>query len=292
MSDSTTPPTGGGRELAVFDPTTSKFPAIFDDGEGGVAQILEDNFGDEGFSTTDLDRLTVPSGGGTAWDIPDEAPARTVEGVVIHRQPTRSMWFKKRGEDGEEDGPPDCYSNDGKVGIGVFGPGSDGNKSGVCAECPMNVFGSSTTGSGTGKACKEQMQVFVLQEGSVLPIQISLPPTSLKPWRKYMTRLAAKGKSYMSVVTGFTLSVEKSGGQTYSVVQPARIAELAPAEFAAVRSYGSTIAGALSAANAARMAAEAAARDAEPVVGETQPLEDTAPPPAEAAPAAAGAATS
>lgn len=251
-----------GKSVAVFDPTTSSYPALFDsEGDGSIAQVLEDNFGDEGFSPTDLDRVTVPSGGGTSWDIPDEDPVRVISGVMIHRQNTRSMWFKKRGEDGDDDGPPDCYSNDGKTGIGVFGAGSEDNPSGACADCPMNVYGSSTTGSGNGKACKEQMQVYLLQPGSVLPLQVSLPPTSLKGFRKYMTRLASKGKSYFAVVTSLSLVVTKGGGQTYSVVEPAKSEELDPAEAAAARAYGQTIKGFLDNAQADRMRAEAAAAD-------------------------------
>ncbi len=249
-----------GTELATIA-STSNYPVLFaQEGEGGITQVIEDNFGEEGFSPSDLDRLKVPAGGGRAWDIPDEAPAQFIDGVVVHRQPTRSFWFKARGQDGEEDGPPDCYSPDSKVGVGVFGlpstrpEGADltSNPNGECADCPMNVFGSSDRGSGNGKACKEQMQVYVLQEGAVLPIQISLPPTSLRPWKKYMTRLAAKGKSYMAVVTRFGLEVEKGGGQTYSVVVPTKVADLEPEEAAAARVYGSTIRAHVDAAAKAR----------------------------------------
>lgn len=267
-----------GKDLATFDPASSKYPVLFSDGgEGSVAQIIEDNFGDEGFSTSDLDRLTVPAGGGTSWEVPDEDPTRVIEGVIVHKQPTRSFWFKKRGEDGEDDGPPDCYSNDGRTGNGVFGlPATRPedadpsiNPSGECTGCPMNEYGSSTSGSGNGKGCKEQMQLFMLQEGSVLPIQISLPPTSLKGFRKYMTRLASKGKSFMTVVTALSLSVEKGGGQTYSVVNPARSRDLEPAEAAAARGYGQTIKGVLDEATAQREAAAAAALATQPLDGDT-----------------------
>lgn len=269
MSTSTTD--APGTDLVPFNPEDSKFPVLFAQaGEGSVAQIIEDNFGEDGFSVTDLDRLTVPAGGGRAWDIPDEDPAGFVEGVIIHRQSTRSFWFKKRGEDGEEDGPPDCYSNDAQVGLGAFGPGSADNPTGECAACPMNVFGSSTSGSGNGKACKEQMQVFMLQPDSVLPIQVSLPPTSLRSWKKYMTRLAAKGKSYYAVITRLGLEVEKGGGQTYSVVVPTRVGELAPAEATAARGYGATIRAFLE--QAARQRAEAQAAEA----SATKPVEEPA----------------
>lgn len=265
-----------GTELATFDASASAFPVLFSqDGEGSIAEIIEDNFGDEGFSPSDLDRLKVPSGGGTSWDIPDEDPQRHVDGIIIHRQPTRSMWFKGRGEGGEEDGPPDCWSGDAKVGVGAFGPGSESNPTGACETCPMNVFGSSDRGSGNGKACKEQMQLFVLQEGSILPLQISLPPTSLKGFRKYMTRLASRGKSYYAVLSRFSLEVQKGGGQTYSVVVPSKVADLDPEEARAARAFGSTIKTYLDQAAAARASM---AEEGEGGGGvKTTPLEDSVP---------------
>jgi hypothetical protein len=260
-----------GTDVAVFDPSTSHYPALFaQEGEGSIAEVIEDNFGEDGFSVADLDRLKVPSGGGTSWDIPDEDPARFVEGVIIHKQPTRSFWFKARGEGGEEDSPPDCYSTEGKTGIGAFGKGSDPNPTGECAACPMNVFGSSDRGSGNGKACKEQMQVFLLQPEAILPIQVSLPPTSLKGFRKYMTRLASKGKSYFAVVSRFGLEVQKGGGQTYSVVVPSKATDLDRAEAAAARAYGTTIRGFLEAAAAERAANERQEAD----VSDTAPGRD------------------
>lgn len=262
MPDKATTPDEPGKGLATFDPNQSAYPVLFSGaGDGSIAQVIEDNFGDEGFSPSDLDRIVIPSGGGTAWEVPDEDPSRYVEGVIVHRQPTRSFWFKGRGEDGEEDGPPDCYSGDAKVGVGVFGPGSESNPTGACATCPMNVFGSSERGSGNGKACKEQMQVFMLQEGGVLPIQLSLPPTSLKPFRKYMTRLASKGKSYYAVITRLGLLKTTGGGQTYSVVDPSKVGDLAPEEVAAARGYGVTMKMYLEQAAEARAAAVASESD-------------------------------
>lgn len=279
-----------GSELATFDASSSKFPVLHSQGgEGSVAQIIEDNFGDEGFSPSDLDRLKVPSGGGQAWDIPDEDPQRFVEGIIIHRQPTRSFWFAGRGEGGQEDTPPDCWSGDAKVGTGVFGPGSQSNPTGECGECPMNVFGSSDRGSGNGKACKEQMQIFMLQEGSILPVQVSLPPTSLRGFRKYMTRLASKGKSYYSVVTRLGLEKVKGGGQEYSVVEPSKAADLDPAEALAARSFGETIRSYLDQAAAARAAAGDGAEEGGGPTGVLKPLDTPEAQAAAAAAAQAGA---
>ena len=243
--------------------STSNYPVLFaQDGDGSITQVLEDNFGEDGFSITDLDRITVPPGGqSTYFAIPDEAPAAEITGVMVHKQTTRGFWFKKRGADGEEDGPPDCASDDGKVGFGVFGPGSEANPDGACASCPMNVYGSAPESN--GKACKEQMQVFMLLEDAVLPTQVSFPPTSLRGFSKYMTRLASKGKSFHSVVTSLKLKIEKGGGQTYAVIEPSKVGDLDPEEARAARGYGATIRAHFESSQRARKEAREAAQAAE-----------------------------
>lgn len=244
-----------GTDLATFNPDDSAFPVLFStDGEGSLAEIIEDNFGDEGLSVTDLPRVKIPSGGGLAWDVPDEDPVRELTGVIVHKHPSRSMWFKKRSEGEGDDGPPDCSSFDGKIGYGDFGPGSESNPTGQCAECPMNVYG--TADKGDGKKCKERMEVYLLTEGAVLPLHVGLPVTSAtKPWRGYMTRLASKGKSFSSVVTGFRLTKAKGIEGDYSVIDPVRVRDLSPEEAKAARQYGATIRASLEQAQRARIEA-------------------------------------
>lgn len=243
-----------GTDLATFDPEASAFPVLFStDGEGSLAEIIADNFGDDGLSVSDLPRVKIPSGGGLAWDVPDEDPVRSLDGVIVHKHPSRSMWYQARGEgDDAEDTPPDCSSFDGKVGYGDFGPGSDANPTGACAECPMNVYG--TADKGDGKKCKERMEVYLLTQGAVLPLHIGLPVTSAtRPWRGYMTRLASKGKSFSAVVTGFKLTKAKGPAGDYSVIDPVKVRDLDPAEARAAKIYGGTIRASLEAAQRARI---------------------------------------
>lgn len=250
-----------GTELAVFDPQQSAYPVLFDQGEGGIAEILADNFGEDGFQAGDLDRIKIPAAGGRFWDVPDEQPVAVLEGVLVHKQKTRSYWIKDVDEQGDEGGqPPDCASANGILGNGVFGPGSPGNPSGECGDCPMNTYGS---GKGNGKACKEQMQLFMLREGSILPMQVTLPPTSLKPFRKYMTRLASKAVPFYGVVTRLGLTQERGPAGPYSVAVPERGGDIDPAERAAAKAYGETIAGSFVASLEARTAATDRVIDAE-----------------------------
>lgn len=256
-----------GTDLAPFDPSTSAFPVLFQStGEGSLAEIIEDNFGDDGLSAADLPRVKIPAGGGLAWDVPDEDPVRALEGVIVHKHPSRSMWFRKRDDD-DADGPPDCASFDGKLGYGAFGVGSADNPSGACESCPMNVFG--TADQGDGKKCKERMEIYLLTQDAVLPLHVGLPVTSAtKPWRGYMTRLAAKGKSFSAVVTSLGLVRAKGASGDYSVIDPKKVRDLSPEEARAAKVYGATIRSSLEASQKARiesMLADAAtAADAEP----------------------------
>lgn len=256
-----------GTDVAVFDPANTNYPVLFGAADGGgLAEIIEENFGDEGFRPSDLPRIKMPAGGGRAWDIEGEPPTAILEGVIVSWHTARSFWFKSL-DDSDETTPPDCSSMDGQMGNGEFGPGSAGNPSGVCAECPMNQYGS---GGQNSKACKEQRQLFLLQPGAVLPIVISLPPTSLAPFRKYMTNLSSKGLPYYGVTTRLGLKAEKSGANTYSVVVPERGEKLEPEERAAAKAYGAGIKQTVREAQEARLrAAESAALaegavDAEP----------------------------
>lgn len=258
-----------GTDVAVFDVSTSKFPALFADQEGGdaeIAELMADNLGEDGIQMGDLPRLHVPSGGGRVWELPggddeDAVAVAFVAGVIIHKQKTRSMWFKQMGG-GEENGPPDCGSDDAVLGNpgGAFGVGSAQHPTGDCESCPMNAWGSARPVDGVaqkGKGCKEQLQLWILQEGAILPTQISLPPTSLKAWRLFVTQLLAANQSVHQVVTKFALKALEANGNKYSAVSPSVVRVLDKAERVGAKRFGATIKGRLEAqAQARRDAAE------------------------------------
>jgi hypothetical protein len=181
--------------------------AIFNDKDLDLATLLEDNMGDEEFTPLDLERIIVPAGGGTTFEVPTLEgmdDVKELEAIIIHIMPAKSYW---EGEYDGENVPPDCTSID-----GIHGTGNPG---GLCSECPFNEYGSAAKGS--GKACKDQRNVFILPKDAILPFTLSVPPTSIKPLKKYMTSLTRFGKSLYSVSTKISLEKTKSGsGITYS----------------------------------------------------------------------------
>jgi hypothetical protein len=179
----------GGYALAKFTPAE-------------LREAIGANFADDELTPNDLDRVRVPSGGGTAWAIPtlegDEDMVKQIEGVIVHYRPARAYWSQSLDESGGGS-PPDCSAPDGKHGVGEPG--------GACAACPLNQFGSASDG-GRGKACKEMRLLFILKPDSLLPLVLVLPPTSIKPFKKYLQRLTSAAVPYSKVQS--TIGLEKT----------------------------------------------------------------------------------
>ena len=179
-----------------------------------MQELLSENLGGMALSTEDLIKIAIPAGGGTTWEIPTGAgdevePAKAIRGVVIAQLPLRLAFG--------DDKTLLCKSEDGKVGtpsdVLFAGP----KPSGTCATCPLNQWGS----KGKGKACADKMRLYIMREGDVLPILITLPPTSLANWRKYAVALATGArKAFYSVKTIISLKkIVPDGRDPYTVVQ-------------------------------------------------------------------------
>ena len=158
-----------------------------------------------------FDRVTIPAAGGTAFELPGELPGETeaakeFAGVILYHHPLFT-YYRERFTGGNN--APDCGSYDGVTGVGEPG--------GCCAHCPLNQFGSGENG---GKACKNKRRIYILREGELIPILLTLPTGSMKAFAVYVKRLLAKGKKTSGVVTRFSLQkVQNAGGIAYSQAQ-------------------------------------------------------------------------
>lgn len=173
--------------------------------------FMRDNLGGQGFRLTDLDKIKVPSGGGSTWEVPTlqgNKPHQVLEGIVLHFKDVRAYWKEKDG--GNK--PPDCSSSDGMHGIG--------DPSGDCATCPFAQFGSATDDRGNaagGQACKAMRLFLFLREDDMIPMIVALPPTSLQNAKKYFLRLVANGYPFYGVTTQIRLEQAKNPqGKPYS----------------------------------------------------------------------------
>lgn len=155
-----------------------------------------------------FDRIKIPSGGSTAFEVPgddeeDTQMAKDITGVILFNHPAYAFYTDKYTGGSN---PPDCGSFDGVTGIG--------NPGGACASCPHNQFGS---GEGQSKACKNRRLIYILQEGELFPMMLSLPTGSLKEFTKYVKRQLSKGRKLNQVVTKVSLKkATSSSGIAFS----------------------------------------------------------------------------
>jgi hypothetical protein len=107
-----------------------------------------------------------------------------------------------------------------------------GNPGGDCSKCPFNKFGSGENGA---KACKNRRRIYLLREGEIFPMILSLPTGSLKDFTRYIMRLLSKGKKSNAVVTKFTLKkATNNSGIAYSQAQFSVDRDLTNEEFALI----------------------------------------------------------
>lgn len=209
-----------------MEPVNFQLPAVVD--SSFTSEDLADDM--EGLQMS-FQRIKIPSGGNIVFEIPTDDPdnpnyVKTVEGVLIHHHDANAYW--PEGSEYDENTAPLCSSVDGKQGIGEPG--------GLCAMCGMNQYG--TAPEGRGKACKNMRMLYLLQSGESIPIQISLPPTSLKPFKTFINQafLLRRRPSYSSVIQ-IGLRKENNGGNDYSVATFRLIGNFEGEQLAQIRSY-------------------------------------------------------
>lgn len=210
-----------------------------------LREIMAANVGASGISAFDIDRIKVPAGGGTTFEVPSlEGPqdAKDVTGVIIAWRDARGYWRESFDATGGGT-PPDCASDDGVTGIGD--PGGD------CATCPLAAFGSamkSNGEAGRAQACKQTRLLFVVREGDLLPILVVVPPSSLGGVRKYFLRLASGAVPFYGVLTRLELAKDRNkDGIAYARIEPSMVGRLSPEESARMKAYAESVAPALAA---------------------------------------------
>jgi hypothetical protein len=195
--------------------------------KGGFLALRDFNLGDalaEELSGLDggFERIRIPSAGSTVYELPgedagDADPVKEFAAVILYHHPLYS-YYREKYTGGNM--PPDCLSYDGVTGTGDPG--------GACAPCPNNQFGS---GENSGKACKNKRNIFVLREGEIFPLLLTLPNGSLKEFGRYIKRLLSRGRKSNTVVTRFALTkATNAGGLVFSQATFAMERVLTPEE--------------------------------------------------------------
>jgi hypothetical protein len=253
-------------------------------GAAEVAEIMEANLGGTQISVGDFDRVKVPSGGGTIWEVPTlegPRPERFITGVIVYWRDNRAMW-KKAVEEGGSGQAPDCtgrlipleVGSASKVwtGKGVRWEGDDSGPH-DCSACPYNDFGSADKGE--GKKCKETRMLAILTPEGFMPLLLNIPPTSLKLIRQFCLRLAGRGIPLHGVQVKIGLNKTKNkGGTDYCEVVPELVETLDAANRALMKAYVDQIKPVLETVEAEESAAAAGGTGSSFAEGEGGDLED------------------
>ena len=178
-------------------------------------------------------RIKIPSGGVQQFEVPSGDPEhpgyeQTLTVVVLHHHESNVYW--EDGEEYDENAKPLCSSVDGKTGYGSPG--------GVCRACALNQYG--TAANGSGKACKNMRSLYLLRSGDSMPMMLNLPPTSLRPWKDFLSQafVFRRRASWGSVIE-IGLKKVSNGKESYSVATFRLVYDLAGEELAKIRSYAS-----------------------------------------------------
>lgn len=154
-------------------------------------------------------------------------------GIILHMHSSNVLWDSKMEEQFPPDDPrnfPACASSDGIVGIprvgfahaGLKGEVGDGVKTVQCKTCPYNQFRSGNMliaeKNEKGKAVTNNRRVFIAMEGRSAPVELVLPPTSLRAFDEYCARLTNQNIPVQAVVTEFRQVKEGTGRNQYGVL--------------------------------------------------------------------------
>lgn len=205
--------------------------ALISDQEGLAAVIY--NLQGESISEFDLDRVKVPAGGATVFQIPGLdgiTNAEAIEGIILHIGIRRAFW-----RDPTPSGkPPECYSTDGLHGIGDPG--------GECGSCPFNQFGSAVRadgGQGRGKRCREMRMMLLIRPEDRLPIVVIAPPASIKGMKQWLLRLPV---FMFQAVVRLELESDKNGdGIKYSKIVPHYVGRISLDQARSLQKYAETL---------------------------------------------------
>ena len=197
----------------------------------GCAMKIDDISDFDGLQLS-FPRVKIPGGGTTQFEMPSDNPEKPdyvpfIEGIIIMNHNTNAYWTA--GSEYDMNVSPDCTSVDGKTGYG--------NPGGACLFCPYNEYGSDPNG-GKGKACKNMRSLYILQSGAAMPINLMLPPTSLKPYADFaQTAFLMRKRPLWGSLVRIELRKESNGSNNYAVAVFKRIGDFSGEKLAAIEKY-------------------------------------------------------
>jgi len=216
---------------------TSEFAALATTGDQmSVGELIALNTGGAELNIGSLDRLKIPSGGMTAWEVPtidgDVDHVKELDVVIIGMRNTRVFFSQEYTGEVTQ---PDCSSED-----GITGFDAETEVRVTCATCPHSQWGS----KGRGQACSARKLVLALTKDSALPVLVDLSPTSAGALEQYLLRVAGRRLAYYQIETKLKLEkITSGGGIVYSKLDPHFSRILSDDEQAQAASYMKALGG-------------------------------------------------
>ena len=229
----------GTSELDVSDEFRKKYRALMPD--DAMSELMNETFDDAEPGIRDLVHIKFPTGGETSWIVTkggNKTLVNELTGILVLQNPQRVFWTDPE----PKNNAPECMSMDGKKPIpgGLYAPGgarADDNPTGTCRNCPMAQWGSDLKGR-AGQACKERKLLFLLTEGAMLPVVVTVPPASLKAFKEWAVGLMTDMVGYWGVEVGLSLvEAQSKDGQKYAELKLRVIRTLSDAETEASKQY-------------------------------------------------------
>jgi len=153
-----------------------------------------------------VQKIKIPTGGSTYFDMGDGKPVNDLIGLIIDNYDTRTYFEKDF--DGSEN-KPDCQSSDCIIGID-----KDGFEK-QCASCDLGKYKK-----GEKTKCSVRRKIYILLEGHELPHLILVPPTSMVSFKHYVELLQYNNNTTRTVLTRIWLKKETSkSGFPYAQLQ-------------------------------------------------------------------------
>lgn len=210
-------------ETAVI-PVVSDYVAL----TTNALAIINENLKNQPLSRQSIDVIKAPTGGLTAFSVPSltgDEIQKELTGIILDYTTPRAYWDTP---DPIEGTPPICYSLDSVI----------SHERKPCSQCPFNTFGSKD-GDSNAKACKESVELYLLQPDSIMPIVVRIPVSSKILFQKYLIRLVSKMIPICGVVTKITLTkATNKTGQAYAQFNFEAVKLLEDSETNGARAFG------------------------------------------------------
>jgi hypothetical protein len=138
---------------------------------------------------------------GKQFTLPDGTTHQGPMRAVILDHINFNAYYKK-AYDPQNPAPPDCFALHKQLPEMAPHEESAEPQNADCATCPMNQFGSASTGK--GKACRNKVRLAVAPanaEPDDEPMTIEVAPSSIKTWNSYVNKLKTQGVLPVQMIT-------------------------------------------------------------------------------------------